>query len=374
MDARQPVTTVQRHGGAAVYLAFASTGLGLVMPGALLPLLLPLWSMQDARAGVLFFLFSAGSIAGALASRGNLRWSSVRGALAAAVGAIALGHATRGSALAAIAVYGFGLGVMMTSLSLMHSRRFRDGRAAQMIRLNLAWSMGACCGPWVVLRAAEAFGIQRTLRGIAVGFAVVAVGLLLSLREPVVAREDAPAMARGRMAAPLLLLCMVPLATGVESAMGAWIATYTRRAGQTFGVVIAESTCLWIGILLSRAVMSHERAARVMRRALLWACPALMLMSLTLLLLSQARGGMLAGALLLGAGAGPLYPAVLARVLRDGEGKNFAFAIAGAGSATLPLLAGVVSGRTGSLRMGLCVPLVAVAAMLMCGLVAREEV
>ena len=66
---------------------------------------------------------------------------------------------------------------------------------------------------------------------------------------------------------------------------------------------------------------------------------------------------MLAGALLLGLAIGPMYPLLLALALRRGEAGNIVFVLAGCGASLLPLLTGVVSDRTGSLRAGLGIPL-----------------
>jgi fucose permease len=52
-----------------------------------------------------------------------------------------------------------------------------------------------------------------------------------------------------------------------------------------------------------------------------------------------------------------MYPLLLALALRRGEGGNAIFVLAGAGASLLPLLTGLVSGWTGSLRAGLGVPL-----------------
>ena len=40
-----------------LYLGFAATGVGVALPGALLPLLLRRWSLSDARGGLLLFCF-----------------------------------------------------------------------------------------------------------------------------------------------------------------------------------------------------------------------------------------------------------------------------------------------------------------------------
>ena len=350
----------------AVYACFLATGIGVVLPGAMLPLLLTRWSLSDTQAGLLFFLFFIGSTTGAVLSRGSMSKSIARGGLATAAGAALLAGASRGYAFAAIPLYGLGLGIVMTSVSLLQSRRHESERAAQMARLNLTWAIGACLGPSLVLRGAAAWGTPAVLLTVAAFFALAAVLVFAVV-------PDANAVATPhaiRSKAPIaLLLLLVPLATGIESATGGWLATYSKRSGQTLGEVIGAATCFWAGMLISRFIQSHRRIATVSVLPLFVGGPWLMSAALGILLLSRGGVSMLAGALLLGLAIGPMYPLLLALALRRGEAGNIVFVLAGCGASLLPLLTGLVSGRTGSLRAGLCVPLIGALTMATLGLV-----
>jgi FHS family glucose/mannose:H+ symporter-like MFS transporter len=350
-----------------LYVGFLATGIGMVLPGALLPLLLARWSLNDEQAGALFFIFFIGSLVGALLARWSLPHSIARGCIAVALGATLLGVASRATAFAAVAVYGVGLGIVMTSVSVLVSRRHAAERTAHITRLNLAWALGACLGPWFGLRGAEAWGPQWMLFGLAAFFAMVGA-LTLGFVEHVAA-ETVPAIGwwQQARAVPGYLLLMVPLATGIESATGGWLATYSKRSGQTLSVTIGETTCFWAGLLLSRLVQSNRRVATASERPLLRLSPWLISIGLTVLIVASDGPAMLAGALLLGIGVGPMYPALLALVLSRGEGGNSVFVIAGIGAAMVPLLTGLVSGSTGSLRLGLGVPLAGALVMALCG-------
>ena len=94
--------------------------------------------------------------------------------------------------------------------------------------------------------------------------------------------------------------------------------------------------------------------------------PALMTVGLMMVIGMSGRW-ILAGALALGIGVGPMYPLLLALTLRHGEAGNAMFAIAGAGASLLPMVTGVVSEWRGSLRSGLLVPLSASLVMLAFG-------
>jgi fucose permease len=340
-----------------LYLAFAATGVGIAMPGALLPVLLLRWSMSDGMAGALLFLLFLGTTSGALLSRGLLRGSIARGCVAVAVGAVALGTPSRVVALAAMLVYGVGQGIVMTSVSLLQSRRYPMDRTTQIARLNLVWSVAAVTGPWLVLRCTDAWGVRATLVALA-GLFVVAGSLVLGLVRDA---SGETAVERGvkasRWAGPGMLLLLIPLATGIESAAGGWLATYSKRMGHTFGAAAGVATCFWAGMLLSRLVQSQRRAAMRLDRAVFLIHPWALVAALGMILGFRHEPVVLAGALLLGLGIGPLYPQMLSRVLSYGEGGNTVFILAGCGASLLPLLTGLVSSWTGSLRAGLMVPM-----------------
>ena len=132
---------------AIILAAFVGTGIGAALPGAMLPLLLVRWSLSDTQAGTLFFLFFVGSASGALLSRGLLSRSILRGCATTALGAVLLALASRSTAFAAITIYGVGLGITMTSGSLLQSRRYPVNRVSQMARLNLALVDRSLPGP-----------------------------------------------------------------------------------------------------------------------------------------------------------------------------------------------------------------------------------
>ena len=69
---------------------------------------------------------------------------------------------------------------------------------------------------------------------------------------------------------------------------------------------------------------------------------------------------------------GPLYPLILALVLNRGEASNLVFLAGGIGSSTLPLLTGILSDRTGSLAIGLTLPLAASIAMALLAITATK--
>lgn len=349
----------------AAYAIFAATGLGVVLPGTLLSSLLTRWSLSDQRAGFLFFLFFIGSSCGALLSRGRLGRSVARGCLATAAGASLLAVSSRTAAFAAMLLLGLGLGIAMTSISLMQSRREPATRTAEMARLNLTWALGAALGPALLLRGVAQWTLEPVLyavAGVFAAFGMAAWALLPHPETPAVAASSASAHLRFG-AIPLLLLALVPLATGIESSVGGWLATYSGRDGLLLNQTISTVTCYWAGLLLSRLVQSHRAVALALQGTTLRFAPWLMSAGLLLLLLGRGEWPMLAGAMMLGCGVGPLFPLLLALLLDHGEAGNIVFLAAGIGASSLPLVTGLVSGWSGSLAIGLTVPLAGAVAM-----------
>jgi len=355
------------------YGVFAATGIGVELPGTLLSSLLTRWWLNDQQAGLLFFLFFVGSSCGAVLSRGLLPRSIARGCVAIAAGAWTLAIASRSAAFVAMALFGLGLGLTMTSISLLQSRRQATARTAEMARLNLAWALGASIGPSLLLRGVAHWSVPAVLYATAVVFAAFALLALAILPDVPAAASIAPHAGSFRLGAiPLLLLALVPLATGVESSVGGWLAAYSRRDGLMLNQTIGTVTCFWAGILLSRLVQSHREVALRSQGIALRFAPWLMVAGLLLLLAGHGEWPMLAGATLLGVGVGPVYPLLVALVLGHGEAGNIVFLAGGIGASSLPLLTGLVSGWSGSLGVGLTVPLAACVAMGTIALVSRD--
>jgi FHS family glucose/mannose:H+ symporter-like MFS transporter len=69
----------------------------------------------------------------------------------------------------------------------------------------------------------------------------------------------------------------------------------------------------------------------------------------------------------IGLALGPIYPLLLAKALtlmKDSPDAKWVFSISGLGAAVLPWVTGKISAHNGSLRIGLLVPVVALATMM----------
>jgi FHS family glucose/mannose:H+ symporter-like MFS transporter len=374
---------------APLYIAFVATGVALTIPGAALPLLLRQWAMSDARGGLLLFCFYAVGSLGSYSARGRMNLSIARGSLLTLAGALCLTLAGRWTAYGAIALYGLGLSLTMTSISLLLSQRFPAERRLEMTRLNLVWAIGAALGPWVALRSTRGAAItqvgallhvKHVLMGVAVFFAVTAAwAIWMEESTPLgaITTEAAAPLssgdrrANGALGIPWPLLILVFGATGVEAAAGGWLTSYAQRAGDSLGITIGAATFLWIGSLVSRMVHSTSWAARLSERTVLGTSMVAMTAALALLIAWPAGIATMVAAAVLGLAAGPVYPLVIAAALRHRESSTV-FAIAGVGASILPLATGGISTWAHSLRAGLGIPLATAAVMMVVVAVSRS--
>ena len=345
-----------------LYLGFAATGVGVALPGVLLPVMLVRWHLRDAQAGRLFLMAWIGSSLGALLVRGSLRRCLLFGTGAIACGAVALSFSGAAGADACMALYGMGLGLTMTSISLLCERHAID-KGTELIRLNLLWAIGACSCPSLSLHAQQINDIRPMLFGLGAFFAALFLwSLFQRARDSVTTRPLFFKPWEMLRSVPAGLIVMIMLITGIEASAGGWLATYAQRQGHHVAEMIAAPTCFWAGLLLSRLLWSLRTAwvshANVVRGSIA-------LMAAAALLLVTSHGGpvLLAAAFAMGFGIGPTYPLLLAWSLGFQRSGSIFF-LAGIGSACLPWLTGVSSSARHSLRIGLLVPTVATAVML----------
>lgn len=352
---------------APLYLGFAATGVGVALPGALLPVMLQRWDLQDEQGGRLFLLAWIGSSLGALLVHGSMRTVLLCGSIAVALGAAGLAFCAGGSADGWMALYGLGLGLTMTSISLIRQRQ-SGGSGTELVKLNLLWAIGACACPSLTIRTLMSGDIRPVYCGAALCFAALAAWTTLqtslTIEEGVATTAHPWTIFR---AVPLGLIVMTLLITGIEASAGGWLATYARRGGYGIAGAVAAPTCFWAGLLLSRLFWSV--CDRWLTHAWTVRGSVVLMGAASVFLVASGSGWlMLAAAFCLGFGIGPTYPLLLAWALRFHRGGAIFF-LAGAGSAFLPWLTGIVSTHRHSLRLGLAVPMTATLVMVMLSLV-----
>ncbi len=345
----------------------------MAAPGAMLPLLAQLWELNDANAGVLLFGFFAGTSVGSLGARGSLRITVVCSCALAGTVTLLLGSALHGSApLWPMALFGLALGICMTSISLQQSRSNAHRRIAELSRLNLVWAAGALASPVFCLHVALGFGTNHVFPAFSACFFLAAVLVLLTGRAgwqaaPTVERTGRTASLRG----VLPLLCIIPLATGMESAVGGWLTTYASRSGLLLSGGVGLASLFWAGLLLCRIAYTNRRLAALVAQSLRWNS-LLVAVGTAMLWIAKPTPFLFGGAFCLGWGLGSLYPVALALLLNRTEMGNLGFLIAGVGGSCLPLMTGLFSDRAGSIRAGMAFLLLPAAALAIAARIAAD--
>ena len=362
-----------------LYTGFMATGVGMALPGSVLPTLLTQWHLADSQAGLFFFMGWMGTSVGALLVRPSRSRSVAIGSLLTSVGLIGMAYGSHWTCFVWMAVFGVGLGMAMTAISLLQASRNVTRRGAELNQLNLVWALGACLCPTLATHSLRVTNTRAIFLSTGIFFALLFAWSALMERDPGARVEDSGGLIgkwrvsflRSKLANlllwPLSLVVVILLPTGIESSMGGWIAAYVQRTDRVIATTVTAGTCFWLGLLLSRLLSSTLLLWKRSENAVLVQSLLTVVAGMVLLVATHASLGILPGVFLVGFGLGPVYPLLLAIALQYSE-NTLIFVVAGLGSAFLPWATGVVSSSTASLRTGLLVPLGASILMLALGI------
>jgi FHS family glucose/mannose:H+ symporter-like MFS transporter len=359
-----------------IYLGFAATGVGLALPGSVLPALLAHWALDDSQAGLLFFVGWISCSLGALLVRPSRVQSVACGSVAIACGAFGMAFGSKPGCFVWMAIFGLGLGLTMTSISLLQATKNAHRRGMELNRLNLTWAIGACLCPSLAEHSLRVAGVRVIFSAVGLFFALFSLWMMAfeagsesshMQAGPTLNQAQNKRLGLRNLALwPLSMLAVICLPTGIESSMGAWIATYVQRADHTLFTTVTAGSCFWAGLLASRSLSAFIPMPKRWERLVLGQSLATVLLGTVLLIAVDSRVGILPRVFLIGFGLGPIYPMLLSIALQYSENSTIFF-VAGLGSAILPWLTGIVSSSTSSLRNGLLVPCAASALMLFLG-------
>ncbi len=354
----------------SVLLIEVLTGIGTTLLGSMLPALAALWGLDDGRSGTLLLALFAGSASGALLVRAPFHRSLAAGLLLMSASMVALTLCGGHLLFLLMLIFGWGLGLTMTSNSLIVGVQFPRRRAAMLTVLNFAWSVGAAACPFAVQWMIR----QRGVRGVfCVLAALAALGIALTLRyiariAPAVPDFELASTWGGQLLAQefnsfrivAFFAIFAMLYCGVECSIGGWVLTYVQRLGfRAASVPPLATSCFWLALLVGRA-LAPAILLRVREERLLAVSLAGAVFGVLLLLSVRRMPAVLVAASLAGFCLAPIFPicvSILMGLARDAAQARWLFAIAGLGSAGLPWLTGIAAQRTHSLHTGLLVPL-----------------
>ena len=359
---------------AALRATFVLTGVGTAMLGAALPAMLAQWHLSDRGGGSLLLSTFAGSTLGALIVRGRLQWLAILGVSGSAVATLALAESRGGMLRPAFLLYGTGLGIAMTAISLLRSRAVpRVDSNLEMNRLNLLWALGACFAPTMALRSLHVVSV-RTLFLSEASALLLAAGLLLVTKRPGNVPDPSEATAELILSrsVPLRLCIFAGAAVALETAIGGWLTTYAERVAHGVGAAVWANSAFWFGLLLSRGAHSFRSGRWLASGWVTTAHLAAVTLAVALLVVAPYEAMLPIAALFAGLGLGPLYPLALSITLPRYR-SNAIFVATGLGAAVLPWVTGMLSTALGSLRSGLLAPCATVLILLAAGVSTRRE-
>lgn len=359
----------------AANASFVPIGIVTVLLGPLLPTLSQRWSLSYEQAGTLFTAqFAASTIGVALSgwmvSRYSFRFAINFGLLVMAIAVAFLPLTSYHSGLICIGAYGAGLGFSVPAGNLLVSEVNPHRRSSALNIVNFSWSAGAVACPFLMAAAFKARAINQLLFAVAGLLLAVIVGIMLLpswVKEPqshASTGEKKKIDWRGR--AFLLIAALFFLYVGVENAVGGWIASYAKSTGRMpLSLAVMTPSFFYFALLCGRWI-----APLILRRVdeIKWARIEILIACAGILglILSHFTLAILASAIIAGAGLAPVYPITISLLSREfgrsgARAGSVMFTMANLGGSSIPWLVGFASSRSGSLRIGLSVPLIAAA-------------
>ena len=349
------------------------TGIGLTLLGSGLPALAALWRLDDASSGRLLLAVFAGSAVGALLVRSPLHRTLAAGMAMIATGMAGLALSHGHGLFFLFLLFGTGLGLAMTSNSVLTGDRYRERRAAMLTLLNFSWSAGAAISPFAVHLVIQHAGVDGLFWYMAAAGALSTI-LALCLRDrrtvaaQEVSRRTAVAAVQSSKRVVVFFGIFGLLYCGTEAALGGWVLTYVHRLHfQVSAAPPLAASCFWLSLLVGRAI-APALLLRIREEVVLAVALVCAFVGVAALLTLHSFPAVMLSAAVAGLSMAPIFPicvSIFMALTSDPAQTRWMFAVAGLGSATLPWATGQLAAGTGSLHTGLLVPLLALGLMLL---------
>ena len=359
--------------------------------GPLLPILARRWDIADAAAGSAFAMQFVAStaistISAVLVVRYGARPTLSAGLVLIAVGVAALSVTPWPWSLAAITVYGCGLGLVLPTTNFLVAAANPGKESSAVSLVNVSWSAGAVTWPILVTWLGTSVSVMPPMLLLSALMLALVVRLRLAGRHatPRVTVPEAAALAptldEDRNLRPadvsIALVCvfggLMFLYSGTEAAVGGWIAEHVRRLSADAPWTIAP-TIFW-GALSAGRLLTPLLVTMAAERSVLVAGLGSATLAIAALVAIPSAPVALVAAAVAGAGLAPAFPINFAALSRDiGPSRpqlvGPVYALTGVGSAMLPWTVGFSSSVFHSLRLAMAVPLAGCAALLALSLV-----
>jgi fucose permease len=387
---------------ALLHIIFFLSGIATVLIGQVLPVLARHFSLTDLQLSFFFPAQFAGSVCGTLLSSrfaraNNYMSSAILGGVALAGGELLLNFDSYGVCVAGFVFVGVGVGLTLPSINMMILEINIDRPAAALTALNFCWGVGAIVSkPFVDL-----FSTDRDLGWTTVLLAVPLLVFSVLLRVvagptrrtavPTVgaASENGDVQA-GSPRSGDVHIWRTPLAwtialfnfihVGFESGMGGWLTTYATRIEGGDAVHWLPPTLLYFAFFVAGRGIAPVLFRYLDENKMLFLGLGIMLAGMIVTLSAASVGTLSIGAVISGFGTSWIFPTNVARFSKAfghaaSRRATPLFVCGTFGAAATTWLIGFLSDRTGNLRSGMFVLVVAVVVLIaiQTGLVFRKR-
>jgi fucose permease len=370
-----------------LFAGFVLSGIATTIIGPMLPIFIRRWSLDDGQAGLFSTIQFLAALGGTLASSAIATWWGYRPALVLGYalmggGLASLDANTHDVALAATAAFGLGYGLITPGTNLFVAELGGAKSASLLNQLNFAWGAGAmACSPLIAL-ALKRNGLAVLLAGTAVFGAILVVGLLFVSfgvqqheRDPSVAGTASPVIGLG---VTIALAAMFFIYVAMENGIGIWSAEYARRIANGITSMTTLAPMFFYAGLTSGRGAAPQILRFMHERKIVLGALSLMAAATTLLIASRSLPIATVAVFLAGLGCASVYPIYIAWLSRwyGARAKRIGgilFALASLGGSAGPGMIGAVSKFSGSLRVGLLVPLACAAVLIFLVLLLRRQ-
>ena len=357
---------------------FVLNGIVISFIGPILPVFMAKWGLDDGRAGLFSLVQFSGSFTGVLLSSALVSAKGFKPAITLGLAMMGLGFAllnapTFALALAASGIYGLGYGFATPGTNLWVGETYGERRASALNIMNLAWGAGAISSSPLAMLTVRTSHVTPLLYVVGTICAVLALVLLrMPFGKPPHESDSDPRATQVEPAGSgvaVMLGILFFVYVGTEVGTSYWATTHAQRAATWNSNAWTLAPMFFFAGLLG----GRGAAAAILLR---WkevtvAVGGLLLAAAGELIFLAARSpvALFGGAFLAGLGLAGLFPIFIAWLskwfgARARKVGGVLFALAAGGSAVVPPLVGVVSRYSGSLRIGLLVPLAGCVAML----------
>ncbi len=383
------ITETQGHRNllALLFAGFVLSGIATTIVGPMLPIFIRRWSLDDGQAGLFSTIQFLAALGGTLASSAIAAWRGYRPALVLGYalmggGLASLNANTHGVALAATAAFGLGYGLITPGTNLFVAELGGAKSASLLSQLNFAWGAGAMvCSPLIAL-ALKHNGLASLLTGTAIFGGILVLGLAFvsfsgQKHEKEVSTAGAASPAIG-LGVTIAMAAMFFIYVGMENGIGIWSAEYAKRLANGITDMTTLAPMFFYAGLTSGRAAAPLVLQRLHERKIVLGALGLAAAATALLIASRSLPVATVAVFLAGLGCASVYPIYIAWLSRwyGARAKKIGgilFALASLGGSAGPGLIGAVSKYSGSLRVGLLVPLAGATILICLALLLRRR-